>query len=133
MNPASWLVANCRSTQPSLIFFSSMLIKIYSLPAEQKGALSFRAIFGTLTHPELVLVEVRLVELDDVVVRHLGEDVDLHHEVGQLVLRLQHADLAGGQQPVRPLPVTHLVHLAEGAVAQVADDLPYLRDDSRAM
>ena len=82
----------------------------------------------TLTYPEPVLVEVGLVELDDVLVRDLGEDVDLHHEVGQLVLRLQHADLARRQQPVRPLAVPHLVHLAEGAVPEVADDLPYLMD-----
>ena len=80
-----------------------------------------------ITHPELVLVEVCLVELDDVLVGDLREDVDLDHEVCQLVLRLQHADLAGRQQPVRPLPVPHLVHLPEGAVAKVADDLPYLK------
>ena len=85
-------------------------------------------LFALFTHPELVLVEVGLVELDDVLVGDLGEDVDLDHEVCQLVLRLEDADLAGRQQPVRPLTVPHLVHLPEGAVAKVADDLPYLKE-----
>ena len=39
----------------------------------------------TATHPELVLVEECVVELDDVLVLDLVQDVDLHSEVRQLL------------------------------------------------
>ena len=41
---------------------------------------------STVTHPELVLVEEGVVELDDVLVLDLMQDVDLHSEVRQLLV-----------------------------------------------
>ena len=76
-------------------------------------------------HPELRVVVVGLVDVHDVLVLALGEYVDLDHVVVELVQRAL-VDYFGGGEHVR-LTIARLVHLAEGAVAQLAHDLPHGR------
>ena len=50
------------------------------------------------------------------------QNLNLHREIRQILFGLEFAQLAGAEGAGEP--IAHFVHLAEGAVAQFADQLP---------
>ena len=67
------------------------------------------------------------MQADDIGMLDRRQDVNLHHEVVELLVRLEHADLGGGVQFLvmhGGVPSPHLVDLAKGAIPQIPHDLP---------
>ena len=83
-----------------------------------------RILFSSLKLVNVCAVEF-IVVLMSVLMADLGQDVDLDHEVCELIFGLEDADLCG-RVDVRFLAVLDLVDFSECAVAQLAHDLPDL-------
>merc|ERR550534_279099 len=69
-------------------------------------------------------MEEGIIKLDDVLMAELVEDVNFHGEVREFLVRLQLADLGGGEPA--GLLVSSLVHLSKGTIAKLSDNLPEL-------
>ena len=76
------------------------------------------------THPQLVLVIVSIVQVDDVAMTELVENFYLHSEVWQLLVTLDGTDLGRGEPPVIFLP--GFVDLTKGSVPELTDYIPKL-------
>lgn len=68
---------------------------------------------------------VSIVQPDDVAVAELVEDVNLHSEVGQLLVTLDCTDLGRGEPAVIFLP--GLVNLTKGSIPELTDYFPILK------